>query len=620
MSADNRKLGSRANHAAAGSGGAAETRPSLPGDLFGAIVDDMVEGVAVHSAIRDEAGRIVDFRVDYANCALSRLTGLAHDELVGHTILELFPGRSANGLFDAYVRVVETGELMMRESLADSGANGRSDPDGLGRNFDIRVSKLGDGYVVYLRDVTARSNAESELYKSQEMLRLVLDTIPQRVFWKDRDSTIIGANAAFARDVGFLDPTDVVGKTDHEIGTSDAAEAYRADDREVMESGGPKLMYEERSVRPDGTEGWICTSKVPMRDPDGRVVGLLGTFEDITESKRVEEALRESERFLASIIENIPVMVFVKDARTLRFVRLNRAGERITGYTREQLVGQDDQGLTPPDETEHFASVERQVLETGQTVDVPEEALTTPNDGVRVVHTIKVPIFGDDGEPRYVLGISEDITARKAAEKARRDSEARYRHIIDSITDYVVSVKIDHGVAVEVSHGPGCIAVTGYSSKELAAEPGLWRSRVVPEDDEMVRGESAPDPRRRANRAGRAPHSAQGRSRPVGPSNTRTALRGQRRGHRVRRPDPGHHRAAGFAGSAASGPEAGGDRAPCGRRGPRLQQPADRDPRLRRDVPARPPSRLAAGSSGPARPPGGSRPPASGRPGSPGNC
>ena len=337
-----------------------------------------------------------------------------------------------------------------------------------------------------------------ELFRSQEMLRSVLDTFPQRVFWKDEDSVFVGCNAAFARNLHLSDPAEIVGKTDFDIHAPADAERYRADDREIMRSGAARIEYEEPMTHPDGSEGWASTSKVPIRDKDGRVIGLLGTYEDITDKKRAQEALRESERFLDSVIENIPVMVFVKDAETLRFVRLNKAGERMLGTPRDRLVDQDSSGLVPPEEEAHFARFDRQVVETGQMVEIPEETITNPNDGVIVMHTIKVPIFGDDGKPRYVLGISEDITARKAAEQGRRESEERYRHIIESITNYIVSVRIEHGVAVSVTHGPGAVAVTGYTPDELNADPGLWDSLVVPEDRELVE-----EIRRRVLTAGR---------------------------------------------------------------------------------------------------------------------
>ncbi len=602
------------DNAAAGSSPVAGSRPSGFERQLAAYVDDMADGIAVHSAIRDGDGRIVDFLVDYANAAISRITRLSHEDLVGHRILDLFPERRANGVFESYVRVVETGEPILRETPTGKRPAGRSDPEGLGADFDIRVSKLGDGYAVCLHDVRARRKADSELFDSQEMLRAVLDTIPERVFWKDRRSRLVGSNASFAHDAGWSDPSDLIGKTDHDMpwradgdrfsaddrtvmetgapkllydeqqprpdgsvhwirsskvplrdrtgvvsgilgtydditdlrkaqdelfesqqklrlvldtipqrvfwkdrnfafaganatfvryvnlsdesaligktdydmNTSPTADKYRADDRQVVDSGEPMLAYEERNTRPDGSEGWIRTSKVPLRDRAGNVVGLLGTFEDITDSKMAEETLRQNERLLDSIIENIPDMVFVKDAHDLHAVVVNRAEAALLGYTKEELLHGDDHTLAVPEEVAFFESIDRQVLETGQIVDIPEEPLTRRDGTTRLLHTRKIPILDDEGRARYLLGISEDITDRKESEEARRDSEERYRHIIESITDYIVNVKIEHGRAVHVTHGPGCVAVTGYSQEELNSDPDLWGSLVVPEDRELV--------------------------------------------------------------------------------------------------------------------------------------
>ena len=446
--------------------------------LHKGMVDGLADGVAFLSPISDESGRITDFRIDYVNATFCRMAGRTREQLESYRMLQLFPSWSG-GLYDLCAQVVETG----RPSMTDSLTGGF---DGHPAGVDVSVTKLGDGCAICAHDMSFRKRAEDELFRSQAMLRSVVDTFPQRVFWKDVDSTFVGCNVAFARNVGLSDPLQIAGKTDFDIHTHADAERYRADDRQIMDSGHARVEYDERMTRTDGSEGWARTSKVPIRDQDGRVIGLLGTYYDVTDQTRAAEALRESERFLDSVVENIPVMVFVKDAETFRFVRLNKAGERMLGYPRERLVDQDSSGLVPAEEEAHFAEDERIVVTTGRVVEIAEETITNPKEGLVVMHTIKVPILGDDGKPRYVLGISEDITARKAAETARRESEERYRHIIESITNYIVSVRVEHGSVVGVNHGPGAIAVTGYAPEELNDNPGLWDELVVPDDRELV--------------------------------------------------------------------------------------------------------------------------------------
>jgi len=141
--------------------------------------------------------------------------------------------------------------------------------------------------------------------------------------------------------------------------------------------------------------------------------------------------LRASEAFLDSVLENIPNMLFVKEPDELRFVRFNRAGEQLLGYTREQLLGKNADDLFPPDEAAFFTTKDRETLATGAPVDIPEEPIQTRYDGVRYLHTKKIPVLDEHGEPQYLLGISEDITERKRAQdtvRAAKEEAERANH------------------------------------------------------------------------------------------------------------------------------------------------------------------------------------------------
>ncbi|HEY8379595.1 MAG TPA: PAS domain-containing protein [Nannocystis sp.] len=143
--------------------------------------------------------------------------------------------------------------------------------------------------VALRRRVAALEEEVVPLRRAQELLQMVMNHIPQAVFWKDRDSVFLGCNRRFAEHNGIGSPADVVGKTDHDMPWAELAELYRADDRQVMETDTPKLNYEEPIVLPDGSQGWLRTSKVPLHDDTGAVVAVLGMYEDITALKRAEE-------------------------------------------------------------------------------------------------------------------------------------------------------------------------------------------------------------------------------------------------------------------------------------------------------------------------------------------
>jgi len=158
---------------------------------------------------------------------------------------------------------------------------------------------------------------------------------------------------------------------------------------------------------------------------------LAGQRAEIADRQVAEEAARASEHFLDSIVENIPDMIFVKEAATLRFVRFNKAGEQLLGYPRAEFIGKDVHDMFPQDEADFFAIKDRAVLESRQQVDVPEERMHTRR-GTRLMHTMKIPILDVHGEPQFLLGISRDITEQKQAdEELRRHRE----HLEDMIQE-----------------------------------------------------------------------------------------------------------------------------------------------------------------------------------------
>jgi PAS domain S-box-containing protein len=149
-----------------------------------------------------------------------------------------------------------------------------------------------------VRGITGRKQAEQALRESQQMLQSVLDTIPASVFWKDKNLLYLGANRAFLDDAGLQSLDDVIGKDDFQLHWREFAAAYRKDDAEVIAGGRPKLCYEEPLANADGTMHWLSTSKIPLRDATGEIRGVLGTCEDITERKRAEAELLETNQRL----------------------------------------------------------------------------------------------------------------------------------------------------------------------------------------------------------------------------------------------------------------------------------------------------------------------------------
>lgn len=145
---------------------------------------------------------------------------------------------------------------------------------------------------------------------------------------------------------------------------------------------------------------------------------------ELIERKRAEDDLRRTESFLNTIVDNLPYMIFVKDAQDLRFMRLNRSGELLLGTTTQELLGKNDYDLFPENEARFFEKKDRETLVAQKMVTIPEEPIETPS-GKKYLHTKKIPIVDGDGQTKYLLGISEDITERKLEEERQRAFERK---------------------------------------------------------------------------------------------------------------------------------------------------------------------------------------------------
>jgi two-component system, sensor histidine kinase and response regulator len=265
------------------------------------------------------------------------------------------------------------------------------------------------------------------------ILQDVLDTIPVRVFWKDTNGVYLGCNKLFARDAGKKFMEEIVGKTDYDMGWRDQADTYRRDDKEVMESGLPKIDYEEPQTTPGGELIWLRTSKIPLRDSAGKVYGVLGTYENITERKRTELALRKSEEKLRHLAENIQAVFWLKEGGEI--VYISPAYERIWGLSLEHFTRHDSfMDALVPEDVDRVRKAFDAYLITGEFDE--EFRIRRPDGEVRWIHSRSFPFCIDDDCSRSA-GIAQDITERKRVEERLRDTEQKCRTVFEGAIESI---------------------------------------------------------------------------------------------------------------------------------------------------------------------------------------
>ncbi|PPT06057.1 Circadian input kinase A [Geitlerinema sp. FC II] len=349
--------------------------------------------------------------------------GFQKDELEGKTIWDVLPPDTCAAI-----------EPLYRQALAGDRA---CDDLFFGcRHYNICVVPIGDenepieAGVAIVRDLTEHRAAQTAARNSQAFLRLVLDTVPQPIFWKDRDGRFLGCNRKLAELAGRDDPDDLVGASDFDCPWYREAPLYRADDLEIMASGRDKLHLEEPITIVEGRgeassrqTRWIRTHKVPLLDPDGNIIGILGTFEDITDRKHAEEHLRQNETLLQETQRLSRVGGWSIDLRAGKVIwteEMYRIHELPCDVSPHPLLDIDRLLEFYPDEArdtvcEAFALA----LESGRGYDLEVPFLTATGRSRWVRTTARVVC--ENGQPVKLIGAIADITDRKQAELALQD-------------------------------------------------------------------------------------------------------------------------------------------------------------------------------------------------------
>src|SRR5262245_17604286 len=405
----------------------------LPDGRWQAFVRDVRERKRVEQALHESEERF-RLTIDEApiGMALVALDGRfvrvnrALCEIIGYTAAELMTltSQAITHPDDLDANLALAGQLARGEIPRIQLVRRYIRKDGRIVNLQLSASVLRTGkgaplyYIVQAEDITDRTRAEAALKDSEREFRELAEAMPQIVWAASTDGRNIYFNQQWV---------DYTGLTLEESVGEGWIKPFHPDDRQrAWDAWQHSVQHREtyslecRLRRADGVYQWWLSRGVPLRSANGEIRKWFGTCTDIEQIKRIEHELKDANAFLDAIIENIPLVLFIKESQSLRYVRLNHTGEDLLGWSRQIFKGKTDYDLWPRAQAEFFIEKDREALNEGKVIDIAEEPVKTRHQGVRFLHTKKVPIHDATGQTTYLLGISEDITERRRIERERQ--------------------------------------------------------------------------------------------------------------------------------------------------------------------------------------------------------
>ena len=263
-------------------------------------------------------------------------------------------------------------------------------------------------------DITERKQMEDELRDSANFLQTVLDTIPVRLFWKDTKLRYLGCNTQFAKDMGYNKPSNIIGKTDDELFQAEQNNQFRSDDLAIIKTGIPIVTPEELLITPSGAERWVRSSKVPLRNSKGKTIGVLGVYDDITETVKAREGIELERAYFEQLFESSPEGIVLLDTNDC-IVRCNKEFLRMFQFNEDEIIGKPINTLIVPEELKDEGLKFTNTVADGESLQA--ETIRKRKDGMLMnVSILGRPIYFQGGKIA-VYGIYRDITDRKRVEE-----------------------------------------------------------------------------------------------------------------------------------------------------------------------------------------------------------
>jgi|GEM_PF-3059453 len=462
-----------------------------------------------------------------------RLRAKSEDELVGRTDFDFQPRERAEEFYRDEQKILQTGEALInkveKQIMPDGEVYWTSTTKVPLRDTEGKIV----GLVGINRDITQQVRADEALRRSQGeleqrveertaelslrnaelaranesaaqaqcLLQALLDHIPDWIYFKDAQSRFLRCSKSHAARLRVGDPARVVGKTDFDFHPREKAEEYYRDEQRIIGTGQSLINKLEEKLTPEGRKFWVSTTKIPLRDPAGRVVGIVGVNRDVTERVLAEESLRsmqkelelrvseqaKAERNLAeghlmlrTLIDNLPDALLAKDLAGRIFL-INPAGLKYLQRQADgEVLGKTVKDFLPCDVAEHVIAEDQRVM-AGQSVHNREEHYLDPAGQLRWVLTSKLPLRDHGGSARGLLSISRDITAMKESEQ---NLESLHRELIATsrragMTE--VATGVLHNVGNVLTSANVAASMVAQQAQKLPAEGVIRLGKLLRE-------------------------------------------------------------------------------------------------------------------------------------------
>jgi PAS domain S-box-containing protein len=317
-------------------------------------------------------------------------------------------------------------ELMRRKKAEESL---RQAHDELERRVAERTKGLEEANAHLAHQISLRQKVEDALNQEQNILHCLMENLPDHVYCKDRESRFVRVNKSMAGLFNVEKPEELLGKCDFDFFTPEHAQPAYEDEKEILRTGKPIVAKVEKETWPDGRITWVSTTKLPLLDENQQPIGTFGISRDVTEQHRIANALKESEAFYHSLVENLPQNIFRKN-RQGHFTFGNRLFCATLGKTLDEILGKTDLDFFPAELAANYQADDRKVIKSGQPLEQVEEH-RLPDGRLVYVQVVKTPILDLNGDVIGIQGIFWDITERKMAElemqMAKETAEAANR-------------------------------------------------------------------------------------------------------------------------------------------------------------------------------------------------